>query len=99
EIGVRVVGPDLLEQILESKHVKRCLSRSVDPGSAIITGGPEPQLDAGFWRSIYWPGFGECRRPAEWWSAHSSFEGLGASNANAFQDSAAGRRTRDRRSR
>ena len=61
EIGVRVVAPDLLEQILEANHEKRCLThRFSRPGFQPCkqAGRPEARLDAGFSRSIYWPGFG-----------------------------------------
>src|SRR5215471_7070025 len=48
EVGIRAVGADAFEQVLESNHVRqfigcRCLST---------------YLDVPFFASLYWPGFG-----------------------------------------
>ena len=66
EVGVRAVGPDLLEQILEANHGNRCLSHVcamdipiIEHSGIAARRSARRLLDLRFWRSIYWRGSGE----------------------------------------
>src|SRR5262245_54521265 len=45
DVGVRAVGPDLFQEILEANHERRCLNHY------------KPRLDVRFFASLYWRGF------------------------------------------
>ena len=64
EVGIRVVPPDLLDQILEANHAWSVSNNQERVSHRHhLMGSRHRLLDLGFFGSLYWPGFGNSGGP------------------------------------